>query len=315
MDFYGDDVRWFLGRVVDFQDQWKGRVKVRILGLHSENILDEDLPWAKCLLPTTEGGTSGIGKIPQVLNNAFVFGIFLDGKLSQNPLVLGSLNHFELPSFTQKQQIIQSGRDYSLSAEYAIDGVILDPNLVTLYSDGTANLETRTIIAMQFLLDAGIASPEAAAGVVGNLIGESNILPDGPRGSAGEEGIAQWNPKVGRLQMLREFAKERNENYLDFFTQLKFLVYDMKNNGAHRVWPDLSDKSISHEYNVDIPYEQQKKTNATYLFLKVSEQPASIATELVKRQGHAQFAYDAYAESLRVTRLAAASAAPAGGVI
>lgn len=315
MQFYGDDVRWFLGRVVDFHDEWKGRVKVRILGLHSENIKDEDLPWAKCLLPTTEGGTSGIGKIPQVLNSAFVFGIFLDGKLSQNPLVLGSLTQFELPSTVQQEQINQSGRDYSLTKDYAIDGVILDPNLVTMYDDGNANLETKAIIAMQFLLDAGIASPEAAAGVVGNLIGESNITSDGKIGSVGEEGIAQWNPRVGRLQQLQEFAKERNANYKDFFIQLRFLVHDMKNNSAHRVWPNLSDKSISHEFNVDVSYEQQKTSNATYFFLKVYEQPANIATELTKRQQHAQFAYDAYAESLRITRLAAAQAAPSGGAV
>ncbi len=95
MNFYGDQTRWFVARVVDWEDDYKGRVKIRVLGLHSESINDEDLPWAKCVLPTTEGGTSGIGKIPQVLNGAFVFGMFLDGKDSQLPLIFGSLPKYE----------------------------------------------------------------------------------------------------------------------------------------------------------------------------------------------------------------------------
>lgn len=314
MNFYGDDTRWFVARVIDWEDQYQGRVKIRVLGLHSEDVPDEDLPWAKCMLPTTEGGTSGIGKIPQVLNNAFVFGMFLDGKLSQMPIVLGSMTQFEVPSSTQRAQVASSGRRNALGKEFVVDGVILDPNLVEMYDDGKANLETRAIIAMQFLLDAGIANQEAAAGVVGNLIGESDLIPDGAPGDVGEEGIAQWNPDVGRLQQLQEYTKVNfpSKSYQDFFVQLNFLVWEMKNNSAHEVWTFLSNKSISHQYKVDVPFAQQKDSNATLYFLRKYEVPFDIPTKLLERQDFAEFAYDAYQESKRLT---AAYAASSGGVI
>ena len=56
----------------------------------------EDLPWATVLVPATEGGISGTGRSPNgIQQGAWVFGIFLDGKHSQNPLILGSLPKIE----------------------------------------------------------------------------------------------------------------------------------------------------------------------------------------------------------------------------
>jgi len=101
--FYGDTTRWFLGTVANAKtnDPHKqGRVQVRIYGIHSENeedIPDFDLPWAQCLIPSTEGGTNGIGKMAKIAEGAQVFGIFLDGKTSQVPLVLGSIHKIEIP--------------------------------------------------------------------------------------------------------------------------------------------------------------------------------------------------------------------------
>lgn len=95
IDFYGDQTRWFIGRVVSLADPLKlGRIKVRIFGVHSENTLDipdDDLPWAQIVAPITEGGTSGLGSILGIQVDANVFGIFLDGTNSQLPLVVGSL--------------------------------------------------------------------------------------------------------------------------------------------------------------------------------------------------------------------------------
>jgi len=314
MNFYGDETRWFVARVIDWEDQYQGRVKIRVLGLHSEDVPDEDLPYAKCMLPTTEGGTSGIGKIPQVLNGAFVFGVFLDGRLSQMPIVLGSMTQFEIPSLTQRSQVASSGRKDSLNNDFVVDGVILDPDLIAMYDNGKANLETRAIIVMQFLLDAGIANQEAAAGVVGNLIAESDLLPDGPKGGVGEEGIGQWNPEVGRLQDLKQYANVKfpGKDYQDFFVQLNFLVWEMKNNPSHQVWGQLSNKSISHQFKVDVPFENQNDTNATLYFLRKYEVPEDIPSKLAERQDQAQFAYDAYQESKRLT---AAYAASSGGAI
>ena len=94
-EYYGDNLRWFLGTVVDVNDPDKlDRVKVRVYGIHTSNTVDipnDKLPWARVLIPVTEGGSSGLGANSQIKVKAFVFGLFLDGKDSQLPLVLGSM--------------------------------------------------------------------------------------------------------------------------------------------------------------------------------------------------------------------------------
>ena len=98
-DFYGDDTRWFIGVVKNIIDPIKmGRIQVRIHGVHGEDleqVSDDNLPWAQVLTPITEGGTNGLGNSLGIQINARVFGVFLDGKNSQQPLVLGSIPHSE----------------------------------------------------------------------------------------------------------------------------------------------------------------------------------------------------------------------------
>ena len=64
-EYYGDETRWFIGRVISVNDPLKlGRVQVRIYGIHPESTGDVstgDLPWASVSVPITEGGSSGIG--------------------------------------------------------------------------------------------------------------------------------------------------------------------------------------------------------------------------------------------------------------
>lgn len=99
--FYGDNPRWFIGVVEDNANdpEMLGRVRVRCFGIHSPYISDiavTDLPWATVLIPPTGGGISGLGNSPTGLENgAFVFGIFLDGKHSQMPFVLGTFSKYE----------------------------------------------------------------------------------------------------------------------------------------------------------------------------------------------------------------------------
>jgi len=63
IDFYGDHVRWFMGRVVNINDPLEmGRVCIRIFGIHDNpDIIEDDLPWAQVVIPITEGSSSGIG--------------------------------------------------------------------------------------------------------------------------------------------------------------------------------------------------------------------------------------------------------------
>ncbi len=97
-EYYGDNIRWFIGKVEDNNDNILnlGRLRVRIHGIHSADknlVADEDLPWASVLLPITMSGTAN-GTTPVGIQiGAMVFGIFLDARLSQLPLVLGSIPH------------------------------------------------------------------------------------------------------------------------------------------------------------------------------------------------------------------------------
>lgn len=92
VDYYGDAVRWFVGSVVDVEnDPLKiGRVKVRAIGVY-DNIKDEDLPWAQVVVPITQGVHEGKGQYLGLLQGTQVFGIFLDGQNSQLPMVIGSV--------------------------------------------------------------------------------------------------------------------------------------------------------------------------------------------------------------------------------
>ena len=87
---------WFVGVVEDRQDPLKaGRVRVRILGQHTENkaiLPTADLPWALCVLPITASGVNGIGNSATgLLEGSWVFGFFRDSQRKQEPVILGSL--------------------------------------------------------------------------------------------------------------------------------------------------------------------------------------------------------------------------------
>ena len=104
-DFYGDETRWWVGVVQSINDPAKppqGRVRVRIYGIHSaseDDIPNSALPWAQVVAPITHGGTSGLNGTPVGIQPyAQVFGIFLDGKHSQLPLVLGSIPKIDGPN-------------------------------------------------------------------------------------------------------------------------------------------------------------------------------------------------------------------------
>jgi len=87
---------WFNGVVEDRQDPlYAGRVKVRILGHHTEDktiLPTADLPWCLCVLPITSSGISGVGQSPLgLVEGSWVFGYFKDGGSRQEPVIMGSL--------------------------------------------------------------------------------------------------------------------------------------------------------------------------------------------------------------------------------
>ena len=91
-----DGFVWFTGVVEDRQDPKKlGRVRVRVLGLHTEDLTKiptSDLPWAHIMHPVTNPSMQGLGDTPTFLvEGTWVVGFFLDAVEKQQPLIIGSL--------------------------------------------------------------------------------------------------------------------------------------------------------------------------------------------------------------------------------
>jgi hypothetical protein len=218
--FYGDNVRWFTGIVVDHTPPigFEGRVRVRIHGVHDPRLSmvpEKDLPWAQVIIPTTEGGISGIGRTPQLLSGALVFGFFADGVSSQIPLVLGSLPRTEYPT---AQQTIGSENTEQVVPIFASEGLTGEPQRKRRRSE-----------AMKFFIDNGY-TVEQAAGIVGNLDFVSKF---NPRFDTNNSGIAKWNNFDARE--LKVFAKyylidplEQNPSYLKFPVQLNFILHQLR---------------------------------------------------------------------------------------
>ena len=91
-----DGFVWFTGVVEDRNDpDALGRVRVRCLGYHTEDLNDiptKDLPWATVMHPTTDPSMQGLGNSPSFLvEGSWVVGFFADAKDKQQPIIIGSL--------------------------------------------------------------------------------------------------------------------------------------------------------------------------------------------------------------------------------
>lgn len=215
-EFYGDDYRWFFGTVINAIPPagLEGRVKVRINGVHNPStneIPESDLPWAQVLIPSTEGGVSGIGRIPQLIAGAFVFGVFLDGKSSQTPLILGSLPRVEQPTSVQSL-----AREASFKQD----------------NDANAPLGLRRLQSMKFFIDNNY-SPIHAAAITGALIGASSLITYSEDNSD-LTGIANWEKVTSagsRYNGLLRFAatQQPSVDWKLYSTQLKYVLYELNN--------------------------------------------------------------------------------------
>ena len=91
-----DGFVWFTGVVEDRNDPDKlGRVRVRCLGFHTEDLIDiptADLPWANVMHPVTNPSMQGLGQTPSFLvEGTWVVGFFTDAKEKQQPIIMGTL--------------------------------------------------------------------------------------------------------------------------------------------------------------------------------------------------------------------------------
>lgn len=101
-EFFGFNPIMWMGVVEDNNDPVKlGRLKVRIFGWHSgspkevdgeQGVKTEDLPWAQVMQPVNSGPNSGIGgPLTGIQQGTWVMGMFLDGEIAREPMVMGSI--------------------------------------------------------------------------------------------------------------------------------------------------------------------------------------------------------------------------------
>jgi hypothetical protein len=226
-EYYGDNSRWFIATVINSTPPigYEGRVKIRIHGLHTASTVDipeDHLPWAQCVLPTTEGGVSGIGKIPRVLPNALVFGMFMDGKSSQTPIVLGSLPRIELPTQIQKDT-----RQLTVEEEAVLASTldIENGNTGTITDKIKKN---RLEFSLQFFLNLGytynqsVGITENLSQMLGMMTGSEGIDESEEEPPEALFGIAGWTGI--RLGNLKAFSPR----YRTFTTQLEFIAFELR---------------------------------------------------------------------------------------
>lgn len=259
-EFYGDISRWFVGVVEEAgNDEPKlGRVKVRIYGIHGgrDQVPISDLPYAQVLVPTTEPGISGLGRNPMLGEGATVFGIFMDGKNSQLPLVMGSIPTVQVPSLEQiegesRQAAFNNTINRTTGTNFGgtagsgtggtagihstrvagLDGYTPDPN---------AKFGSNTQIAWEWLSRTGKYSPAVIAGLIGNFLAESgggspvDIRPSAEgdkhiKAGSLSIGIAQWYNGTPRQNNLIKFARAKGLSEFDLMAQIAFVDHELSN--------------------------------------------------------------------------------------
>jgi hypothetical protein len=258
-EFYGDISRWFVGVVEEAgNDEPKlGRVKVRIYGIHGgrDQVPIEDLPYASVLVPTTEPGISGLGRNPMLGEGATVFGIFMDGKNSQLPLVMGSIPTVQVPSLEQiegesRQAAFNNtinrttGTNFGGTAGSGTGGTAgihstLSSGLDGYTPDSNAKFGSNTQIAWEWLSRTGKYSPAVMAGLIGNFLAESGSgkpfdIQPGAKGDIGLKrasdlsiGIAQWYNGTPRQANLVAWANKKGLSEFDLIAQISFVDHEL----------------------------------------------------------------------------------------
>ena len=222
-EFYGDNTRWFMARVIDAAPPagLEGRVRVRIFGIHSDNVNDipqADLPWAQVMNPSNSYGVSGLGVNTMIQANALVFGIFLDGKTSQLPLVLGSLPQIEYPTSVQaesRQDIASNPFAYDF---FQSNSQVQDPKF---YGSQNTGAESAANVA-RFFIDNGMTAKQGAsvAGVLQSISGLS------PTNTGGIAGYPIDTPRYARFQAYCSRLKPQKDTQ-SMDVQLMFVMHEL----------------------------------------------------------------------------------------
>jgi hypothetical protein len=235
-EYYGDNTRWFIATVIDASPPYgfEGRVKIRVHGIHSQSTKDipqTDLPWAQCVIPTTEGGVSGIGRIPQLQPSALVFGFFVDGVNSQTPIIIGSLPHIELPNLLQSEQANEDiGDDTKPNGVWENVVKVFQPKDVDVQNEVSGNInnlikQSREKATVRFFLNIGYTLRQSIA------IASGLSIASGMRTGTNVQSNGLGRFSEQRYSLLKQFSP----NFPHFYTQLAFIAYELRGtkNGAN----------------------------------------------------------------------------------
>jgi hypothetical protein len=231
-EYYGDETRWFIGMVIDVSPPagLEGRVRVRIHGVHSPSTKDipqKDLPWAQVMVPSTEGGSSGIGANSRIKPYSTVFGVFMDGKESQIPLILGTIPKIESPSGVQKniEFLSESLSESYQNKFYNNSYTSIDVNTSGVDDDNGSSVnntirKSRESTAIKFFLNNGYTFKQSIAIVAGIKYSSRFNTGQYDRRNGGI-GLCSWTGT--RLTNLKEYSNDWNK----FSVQLSFILYEL----------------------------------------------------------------------------------------
>lgn len=226
-----ENSKWFFARVVSDRDPLGlGRLKIRIIGAHSGDIVElpeKDLPWAQVIGATS---SSGNGSFMTTNPDSFVFGTFIDGASAQIPIIFGAVPYKIQPSVTQSDDP-RNETKHIKNNSYA--GA---PSNSLRVTEKGSDPET----VFDFFALNGFTL-EQAAGFVGNFHAESKNNPKAinPNDKGlPAHGLAQW--RGARLRQLKQYASEipipndanlgsKDEWYLTFDVQLPFTMWELAN--------------------------------------------------------------------------------------
>jgi hypothetical protein len=214
-EYYGDDTRWFVATVIDGSPPrgLEGRVKVRIHGIHSHSTQDipqKDLPWAQVMMPGDTYGVSGLGTQCHVQAGAMVFGLFLDGKNSQLPFVLGTMPRVEYPTTTQAEK----------RADPSTNAFSYDFNQSNAETIDPQNETSSVSNVVGFFIDNGLNAKQATA-MVAILSAISGLDPSALGGIGGWSGnrYRRFASYIARL------SPRRSES--DMEGQLHYVMHEL----------------------------------------------------------------------------------------
>lgn len=174
----------------------------------------------------------------------------------------GALNAEKSITFTDKGKADLATREAALENEHTNRGkeIDIDANLASASNDGSK--KDRISAANDYLQSKGY-KPHQAAGILGNLIAESDLNPKQKQNGGGPgRGIAQWEQGPGeggaRFRGLESYAASKGTSWDDFQTQVEYLSkeLDQGGNGKKQL---LASKNVKESTQAFLNYFERSK--------------------------------------------------------